>query len=76
MEDIWSIDIKRVEGGYILDRFEGEELIQSVVGEPDTETGSLEAMRDVLNLVADYFGMGGSKHDKHRIKIEIEEQET
>ena len=75
MEDTWSIDIKRVEGGFILDRFEGEDLIQSVVGEPDTDTGSLEAMRDVLYLVVEYFGLQGSKHDKHRIKIEIEEQE-
>jgi len=74
MEDIWSIDIKRVEGGYILDRFEGEDLIQSVVGEPDTDTGSLEAMRDVLNLIVEYFGMTGSKHAKYRLKIEIEEQ--
>ena len=36
------------------------------------ELAAAEAMRDVLGFVVDYFGAGGSRYSKARVRIKLE----
>lgn len=71
----WLIEIERADNGYVASWWdEGEELIkrQEVFEEENTETGELDCMVKLLYFVKDHFGFHGSKHDKYRLKIEVE----
>lgn len=67
----WKIEIIKANNGYILTYMEdlGESTIRRIVFEE--KENELEAMVDVLNFIQKFFGLGGSKHDKERIFVEI-----
>lgn len=76
----WSLNINKAGNGYIcewwFDDDEGcQDKKQWVIEEQDTEYGELEAMRDLLYLVMQHFGINYSKHNKRNICIEIKETE-
>jgi len=73
----WEIKIKKVSNGYqVLIPAEDEDHIptETVIEIPDTEFGELEAMQTLLYEVIEYFGVIGSKHDKKRLRVNIEDQ--
>jgi len=74
---MWNIRIKKVSNGYqIWIPAEDMEHIptEMVIEIPDTEFGELEAMRTLLYEIMEYFGVIGSKHDKKRLVVNIEDQ--
>lgn len=64
--------IERVENGYIVsyedERAEGTPCTVSEVIE-DSESDPLKSGEGLLWWVAEFFGVGGSKHDEERIRI-------
>jgi len=81
----WELKIRKVQNGYILehedeneedDYFSQEEVIEEKDTSPifDESHGELEAMKEVLWKVKDYFGVSYSKHNKRNIVIEIVEE--
>ncbi len=77
----WEITIRKVQNGFRLSWYEdideGQVKEQElVVEEPDTEFGEIEAMQSLLYAVKEYFGHYGSKHDKKRLFINIEDQDN
>jgi hypothetical protein len=73
-----ELDIEKVSNGYIVTEWdeneEGEQIDrQTVIEEPDTETGELEAMQNLLWFVCETFGVYYSKHNKRNLVIEIQD---
>ena len=69
----WSLKIRRVSNGWILEAPNDNDVItEEVIQEEETEEGELEAGKDMLLAVADYFGLLGSRHDKKRIRVVLE----
>ena len=75
---MWKLTIERVENGFVLegDFKQDGGSYHMVFEEYDNEFGEIEAMQKVLFEVIEYFGLVGSKHDKKRIKVVIDEQDT
>ena len=80
----WSLEITKAKNGYICTHWEyieDEHVKQQVVFE-DTEQwkenceveGELHSLKGMLHYIVEYFGQIGSKHDKHRIKVNIDHQ--
>ena len=67
----WQLTITKTNNGFIL---EGNELY-IVIEEDDILEHDLEAHRTLLYDILDYFAIAGSKHDKERIRVEIEKNE-
>ena len=71
----WRLIIKKVGNGYILRGHFGDsdfetEVVHEVMEGEDAEIDTMEL---VLWDVIEYFGMCGSKHDKRRLRVRIEE---
>lgn len=60
----WRLIITRVDNGYVL---EGNDESRSVIQE--NERDELSEHIQLLWQVQEYFGFGGSKHDKERIQV-------
>ena len=77
----WAIDIEKVSNGYVVTEWteneEGKPVMepQTVFEEPDTETGELEAMQNLLWFIKETFGVMHSKHNKRNLVVEIQENE-
>jgi hypothetical protein len=76
-----ELDIEKVSNGYIVTEWdeneEGEQIDrQTVIEEPDTETGELEAMQNLLWFVKDALGCYFSKHNKRNLVVEIQENDV
>ena len=75
---MWSLEIVRVDNGYILTSPDCEGLGASewvIEDGPDgNEFINLSSGEALLWEVMDYFNFGGSKHDAERIRIVREEQ--
>lgn len=79
IEKEWSLTIIRAQNGFILrsqEEIEDGRYRQNdiIVEETEVQGGDVEAVQQMLYEVLNYFGLGGSKHDKERIRIEIEKQ--
>ena len=69
---MWSLEIERVDNGYLLTASDQEGDGPSTwVIEDDDEGGfvNLTSGENLLWEVMDFFNFGGSKHDKQRIRI-------
>lgn len=69
------IRVSKVDNGYVLtvpwyDDYDSLQLKKVVFEELDCEGGEVLAIASMLRYLVEYFGMVGSKHDKHRISIE------
>ena len=77
----WKLVITRVDNGYTLRGIFGEnEEETTVVIEDGDDWNAVQVVNwnsaeSLLWEVMEYFGLGGSKHDKYRIRIEREKQE-
>ncbi len=74
----WKIEVVRCVNGYRIcyyDEMEDEVMVkhEEVFQEKDTETGELECMQELLYYIKEHFGIYYSKHSKHNIVINIEE---
>jgi len=70
----WYLKITRVLNGYVLEGDSGEDFIQKTVIE-DKEEDELSSHEKLLWEVMEYFNLGGTKHDKERIKVVREKNE-
>jgi len=73
----WELRITKMSNGYILKEIvDGEEDKEGVIQERNTPSnkGELEAMKELLCLVKDTFGVFNSKHDMYRLDVEVKEQ--
>jgi len=77
----YSLTITKADNGFILTHYEevgeGKTIkIDYIIEEKnDAEgIGYCEATQKLLYDVLNYFSLGGSKHDKKRVRIIIEEQ--
>lgn len=64
----WDLTITRETNGYVLDGFFNSDVRSKEVIE-DYEVDELKSGESLLWTVMEYFGFGGSKHDKERIMI-------
>ncbi len=74
----FKLSIEREDNGFTVTKQEvGSSKINKAVFQDidNDEFGEEEALRSVLYEVVEYFGCLGSKHDKKRIRIEMEENE-
>lgn len=69
----WKLEIKRVNNGYVLKgKFGDNEIVSTyLVEEKDEENSELEAMKQLLWEVKEYFAVCYSKHNKKNLIIEI-----
>ena len=73
----WKIEAEKVSNGFVASFWEepdeGRYVKQSMVfEEPETESGELEAMKNLLWFIKDHFGLNWSKHNKQNLNIEIQ----
>ncbi len=74
----WSIEIKKAENGYVAKWW--EEMEDDDKWEEHTrifeeiDSDELDAAKAMLIFVKEYFGIYGSKHDKRRLVVSIEEK--
>lgn len=75
----WGIDIRRADNGYVCRCYGADteyvEVIQEMIDNDISEDVEKVAMYNLLWTVLDYFDQGGCKHDKERIKINIEKRD-
>lgn len=76
----WSMNISKAENGYICEWYEEIEdnhltKKQYVIEELECEYCELQAMRDLLYFIKEYFGLYHSKHDKFNLYVEVKEEE-
>ena len=76
----WEINIRKVENGFVLsweEELEDRILIgkESIVEDLDTDFSEIETLQRLLWEITEHFGYYGSKHDKKRLCIEIEDQD-
>jgi hypothetical protein len=80
----YTLEITKVENGYICswwDEVENEHVKKQMVFE-DTDdwqencevNGDICSMEAMLQFVIEHFGMCGSKHDPHRLRVSIDHQ--
>lgn len=69
----WDLKIARVSNAYVLDGIADTGNRKKLVIKDD-DMDELKSHQRLLWEVMDYFGFGGTKHDKERIKIIREEQ--
>ena len=74
----WDLLITKVQNGYIVswqeDVDEGVTRNQhAVFEEPETRTGELEVMKNLLWFVMEHFGVMYSKHNAQNLNIEIQD---
>ena len=67
----WTITIRPVSNGYIVDDGDTTEVIE----ESDREHGEVYAAAHLLWRVLEMVGHYGSKHDLARVRIRIEDSE-
>ena len=70
--------VEQSQNGYILTgKFNDSELISKVVIEEKEESDSeLNAMRELLFTIKEYFGVYHSEHNEKNLTIEIERTQT
>lgn len=67
----WQLTITKTDNGFIL---EGNDLYV-VIEEDESVEADLKSHSSLLYNILEYFGILGSKHDKERIRIEIQKNE-
>jgi len=73
----WELRITKMSNGYVLKEIvDREENKEGVIQEQNTHDnkGEMEAMKELLCLVKDTFGVFNSKHDMYRLDVEVKEQ--
>lgn len=68
----WSLEITRGQNGYKLkyaDEIEEDGISNREEYIQDDDTDELKSGEELLWWVIEYFGFGGSKHDKERLRI-------
>jgi len=78
------LTIEAVANGYIItgsDKIEGGEGAEKTVVEIDEDImdeheSETKATQKLLYVIMEYFGLCGSKHDSHRVRVEIEKKEV
>ena len=75
---MWKLEIERANNGYILKGQFGDnlEVTSIIINEPNTEFGELEAMRDLLLEIKEYFGVYRKKYAKRNVIVDIEKMEV
>lgn len=72
----WDLRVVKTVNGYRatwLEEIDDELVVMEMVfEEPDTETGELEVMANLLWFVSEHLGVTFSKHNKENLVIEIE----
>jgi hypothetical protein len=77
----WDLRITKNENGYRCNWLEDLEstearIMETVFEEAETEHGEIEAFERLLCFITEHFGCSGSKHDKKRIRITIDNEEA
>jgi len=69
-----ELRIRPAQNGWIVRETDDDDLdgVESVFEIPDSEHGDLEAMQGLLYHIIETFGLIGSKHDKKRLRVDIE----
>jgi hypothetical protein len=70
----WKLTITKVGNGYIMSgrQFNDNEVMsKKVIVEPETEQGEIEAMKNLLYEVKEYFACYYSKHNKKNLYLEV-----
>lgn len=81
MENKWELNIEKVSNGYVLTgKFGDSEIIEKKVitleENLEIKNAKLEAIRQVMWEVQEFFGVYNSKHDKYNLDIKIIENES
>jgi hypothetical protein len=66
-----KLEITQCINGYRVNWTEDDVSQEVVCEEPETENGELEAMRNLLYVIKEYFGVFYSKHNENNLCIEI-----
>ena len=65
----WKLVISKEDNGYILKGRFGDTDIESKVVIEDKDNNELDSGETLLWQVIEYFNIGGSRHDKERLRI-------
>lgn len=72
-----KIEVSRADNGYILKyRNDNGAISVDVVEEEDSQFGELEACRQMLLIVKEYFGIYYSDHNEINLNIEVKKNEN
>ena len=73
---MWELKIRSISNGYILfiPKEDEHTTDREVVIEED-ESDGLEAQESLLWAIMEYFNIGGSKHDKERLRVVRQKKE-
>ena len=73
---MWKLSIEQAENGFLLEGdFKKDGSISKMVFEEDEDKfGGINALQKVLWEVIEYFRLVGSKYDKKRLEVIINEQ--
>ena len=69
-----NLVIDEADNGYIASYWKDDGGMiehQTVFEIPETETGELEAVQNLLRFVMEHFGVAGSDHDHYRLQVDI-----
>lgn len=73
--DKYSIEIEKVANGYIVTDL-SDEIEKTVIEDPEDDAWDVKAGQKLLYAVMNHFNLMGSKHDKFRLKVIIENQSS
>jgi len=70
----WKVIVEKIDNGYIVRGLGGDRIMHEVVEEREGEDEpeiEQNAIRDVLWLMSEYFGIINSKHDRTQLVLEV-----
>ena len=78
----WNLNIRRTRNGFVIsgmsetlepndEPFPFEEVLEELEDNPEDLTNA-DLARRICYYIIGYFGLGGSKHDVHRINITVD----
>ena len=81
MPEEWSIRIMRARNGFVVTYYQEDsegvtmKLSEVIAEKEGCDLAEMQAHLgcDIARYVVEHFGLGGSKHDKFRVIIEVEE---
>ena len=76
----WKCEITKVDNGYTLTHKEEIDdhvykTVTRVINEDDSQYGDLEAMKELMYEIQDYFAVVYNKHAKKNLYIEVRDEE-
>ena len=75
---VWKLTIEKVNNGFYCysgydDTGEGE--TKFVIEQSEDAVDEVDMAKSLLYSILEYFSLRGSKHDKRRVKIDVEEHD-